>query len=223
MFNSAKKGFGHNFENLNGLLFLLALLLFLIIPIPITFYPSHYGLIFAISYSLIIILGTWSVSRKRRDFYLGIVFGLISFVMIWTTLFSRISPQLELIRALSLLFFFGFLAFQLFKTIALNGEININIIYASISGYLLIGLIGGNLFQLLEITLPGSFYNVNGQDILFDLHYFSFVTLTTLGFGDITPASEAAKSLTMVISLSGQLYLTILIAILVGKYLSTKH
>jgi hypothetical protein len=54
-----------------------------------------------------------------------------------------------------------------------------------------------------------------------DYLYFSFVTLTTLGYGDITPVSAFAKSLTIFIAITGQLYLTILIAMLVGKYLSS--
>lgn len=53
-----------------------------------------------------------------------------------------------------------------------------------------------------------------------DYLYFSFVTMTTLGYGDVTPVSAFAKSVTMTIAVTGQFYMTILIAILVGKYLS---
>jgi uncharacterized membrane protein len=53
-----------------------------------------------------------------------------------------------------------------------------------------------------------------------DYLYFSFVTLTTLGYGDVTPVSSLAKSVAMTIAVAGQFYMTILIAILVGKYLS---
>jgi uncharacterized membrane protein len=53
-----------------------------------------------------------------------------------------------------------------------------------------------------------------------DYLYFSFVTMTTLGYGDITPVSSFAKSVTTLIAVMGQLYLTILVAMLVGKFLS---
>ena len=56
-----------------------------------------------------------------------------------------------------------------------------------------------------------------------DYLYFSFVTVTTLGYGDITPANALAKSIVIVIAISGQLYLTVLVAMLVGKYLSIKQ
>jgi hypothetical protein len=54
-----------------------------------------------------------------------------------------------------------------------------------------------------------------------DFLYFSFITLTTLGYGDVTPVSALAKSLSIVIAIAGQLYMTILIAMLVGKYISS--
>jgi len=54
----------------------------------------------------------------------------------------------------------------------------------------------------------------------YDFLYFSFITLTTLGYGDVTPVSAFAKSVTLIIAVSGQLYLTILVAMLVGKFLS---
>ena len=53
-----------------------------------------------------------------------------------------------------------------------------------------------------------------------DYLYFSFVTMTTLGYGDVTPISSTAKSTTIIIAVAGQLYLTILVAMLVGKFLS---
>jgi len=53
-----------------------------------------------------------------------------------------------------------------------------------------------------------------------DLIYYSFVTLTTVGYGDITPANSLTKSLTILEAIIGQLYLTVLVALLVGKYVS---
>lgn len=222
MFTTNKKTIDQIPEKTTSLLLLLTLVLFLIIPILITFFTAYYKLIFAISYSFLIIIGSWSVSRKRHHLLLGLGLGLISFVLIWITTFSRQASNLELLKTMALFAFVSFLAVQLFKSLALPQEINISIIFSSISGYLLIGMIGGNLFQLLELGIPGSFNNLTQGDGLFDLHYLSFVTLSTLGYGDITPASTAAKSLSIIVSLAGQLYLTILIAILVGKFLSRK-
>ena len=65
------------------------------------------------------------------------------------------------------------------------------------------------------ITFPGKH-----TPELFDYLYFSFVTLTTLGYGDITPLSHLSRSTAVLLAITGQLYMTILIALLVGKFLA---
>ena len=81
------------------------------------------------------------------------------------------------------------------------------------------GIIGGQACYLLELLQPGAFDYV-GQSMWYDLQYFSFTSLTTMGITDVNPVSPQAKAITLMISLNGQLYLTIIIAILVGKYVS---
>lgn len=92
---------------------------------------------------------------------------------------------------------------------------------------MLIGLLGALLLSIVKkmekmvfqsdiaaISFAGSTF-----EEFHDYLYFSFVTLSTLGYGDITPISPIAKSITLIIAVTGQLYLTILIAVLVGKFL----
>lgn len=64
-------------------------------------------------------------------------------------------------------------------------------------------------------------FNLPEDPTFYDFIYFSFVTLTTVGFGDITPSSGPSKSLTIMLGIIGQLYTTFLVAIIVGKYLAT--
>ena len=104
----------------------------------------------------------------------------------------------------------------------------LRIIINSINGYLLIGILGAVLLAMTEI-LQKFLYHPDTGAINFaggtaegfhDFLYFSFITLTTLGYGDVTPVSAFAKSVTLMIAVTGQLYLTVLIAMLVGKFLS---
>ena len=95
-------------------------------------------------------------------------------------------------------------------------------ILVSIAGYLLIGIFGGQLFYALNLAFPNSF-NIASEKPLFALTYYSFTTLTSLGFGDILPLTQASQSLSLIIALSGELYITILVAIIVGKYLIYKQ
>jgi voltage-gated potassium channel Kch len=104
--------------------------------------------------------------------------------------------------------------------IASSDKVDTNVIIGSICGYLLIGLIGALLLSMGEIFNKHSFTsNGNLVENSFDSVYFSFETLTTLGYGDIIPHSKFAKVSSMLISISGQLYLAVLIAMLVGKFI----
>jgi hypothetical protein len=91
---------------------------------------------------------------------------------------------------------------------------------AALSAYLLLGICGGVVFAALSAIAPGSM-SVGGQPAHEGLGmgasmYFSFVTLATLGYGDITPASQVARGLATLEAITGQLYLALLVARLVG-------
>ena len=106
----------------------------------------------------------------------------------------------------------------------MNGTIILN----AVNGYVLIGFLGALLLTMAEIVelyilgIETPLINFAGDALpkFHDYLYFSFVTVTTLGYGDITPANALAKSIVILIAISGQLYLTVLVAMLVGKYLS---
>lgn len=199
---------------------LFALVLFMALPILITFFPLRLKLLFAITYSLLVAGGIHSVADNRQHLGIGIGLGVISFVGVWANYMINDNVLVDWLKNLSLLVFFLFIAYRIFKIIATHQTVNLEIIYASISGFLLLGIIGGLSFQALEMSHPNSFKLLMTNGSLFDLHYLSFVTLTSLGYGDVTPLTQAGKTMTIILSVAGQLYLTILIAILIGKYLA---
>jgi hypothetical protein len=99
-------------------------------------------------------------------------------------------------------------------------------IYGALCVYLLIGLTWGFMFLTLEGVQPGSFSLGQGQPngIAKDpatLVYFSFVTLSTVGYGDITPLSPPARSLAFMEAIIGQIYLAVLVARLVGLHIAS--
>ena len=101
--------------------------------------------------------------------------------------------------------------------------ITLDQIYAGICMYIMLGFAFGAIFYLVNILDPKSFYmstNVTGRDTP-DLMYFSFVTLATLGYGDITPGSNLARSLAVVEALVGMLYIAIFMARLVSMRSTT--
>lgn len=103
-------------------------------------------------------------------------------------------------------------------------RVNSNVIFAAVSVYLLIGIVFATVFSWLTYINEDAFTPAQdvgtGDSALF---YYSFVTLTTLGFGDIAPASEGARALTVVEALIGQIYLVVLIARLVAMHIARRQ
>lgn len=105
---------------------------------------------------------------------------------------------------------------------ALRGrEVGPEQVYAALSTYLLAGLFFGVLYWVLERHAPGSLTVGGAVDAAFGVDaaiYYSFVTLASLGYGDVLPVSEAARGLAVVEVVGGQLYLAAMVARLVGAW-----
>jgi hypothetical protein len=99
------------------------------------------------------------------------------------------------------------------------GVVDAERIFAALDAYLLAGLVLGVCYLAVEQMWPGSFGPATGGE--FDLDravYFSFVTIATLGYGDIVPVSEPARGLAVLEAVGGQMYLAVLVARLVSLY-----
>lgn len=95
-------------------------------------------------------------------------------------------------------------------------------LYAALSAYLLAGLCFGLLYWVLEQISAGSF-SIRGEFSQTTAIYFSFVTLATLGYGDITPRAEVARGLAVLEGVGGQLFLAVLVARLVSLYSKSEN
>ena len=110
---------------------------------------------------------------------------------------------------------------SLFRLVFGRPRVTAAVIYAAVSIYLLLGALFVPLFGALETFAPGSFVDTQRPDapvVWQQLIYYSYVTLTTLGYGDILPVSSWARSLASLEAVVGVLYLAILMARLVGLY-----
>jgi len=148
-------------------------------------------------------------------------------VLLWVSFFM--DSRIWLMLAFFNLFVYQiFILFFMVRHISLSRQVDGTIILNAINGYLIIGFLGAllltmaEIFELFVLGIDDPLINFAGEALpqFHDYLYFSFVTVTTLGYGDITPANAIAKSIVFLLAISGQLYLTILVAMLVGKYLS---
>jgi hypothetical protein len=106
------------------------------------------------------------------------------------------------------------------RTVLRSGSVDAERICAALSAYLLFGIVCAVIYWLFEQARPGSLVSGAGSAALTlrDAIYFSFVTLATLGYGDLVPASAPARSLAISEAIGGQLYLVVLVARLVTLY-----
>ncbi|MEI6268436.1 MAG: ion channel [Methylococcaceae bacterium] len=105
--------------------------------------------------------------------------------------------------------------------IEMENEVTIDLIMAAACAYILLGMIWAYAYYFLESFHPGSFSIFeNSTDDLVDFNYYSFVTLTTVGYGDILAITRAARALSIFEAITGQLYLAIMISRLVGMHAS---
>lgn len=117
--------------------------------------------------------------------------------------------------------FLGYATFALLKDIFSTKEVDTQTLLNAVSAYLLIAMTSAMIHGLISFFIPGSYNFVdiaNTRSDIFDLVYFSVVTLTTLGYGDYLPLSEIARSFVAIEALIGQIFIAVIIARLVGLH-----
>jgi hypothetical protein len=134
-------------------------------------------------------------------------------------------PNSVFLTELTLLFsqilyvsFFSVTIFAIAKRISDSSTVDHSVISGSICIYLLLGLIWFFFYQIIYFFDPNAFNHPEELKTRLSLFYFSFTTLTTVGYGDITPINPFAMTFSNMEAIIGQLYLTIVIARLVGLY-----
>jgi len=168
---------------------------------------------------LIIVIACYLIIRQKKSArYIGSITFL--FIIIDTFLEHDILNYLSQI-GMSYLIIYAFIL-VLKEAMSLRGDTK-NMILVSITGYLIIGLIGGFLAAGLEFLHPNSYAHSTGMTLdLYNYIYYSFVTMTTLGYGDIIPVTEKSQSLALMLVISAQLFLSVIIAINISKFMQKK-
>lgn len=185
-----------------------------------SFIPAGIGKTVVIYVTLVaaIVFSIISTAINKHLLYTSVTLAIL--VLITNLLpFSSEITWVFLSRMAGLIAFFSYTAIMVLYRIARAPKVSLNIIYGSIAGYLLMGILGGFWCRSIEFLYPGSYAMPDGWEAQLDtLTYFSFVTMSSLGYGDISPATAPGRSTAIFISVAGQMYLTINIALLVGSY-----
>jgi hypothetical protein len=176
--------------------------------------------IFTVLFSLILISSVLTASAQPTERLIGLVLLAISLITRWSYFLTG-GPVLNelsfLFGTLTLALVSILLFLALFKTKAVTSTT----IWQAISVYLLLGLAWACFYAFMEALAPGSFRDSIYPDVTMTfptIVYFSFVTLATLGYGDILPTTQEARGLIIIEVLMGVLYMAILISRLVGTW-----
>lgn len=201
--------------------FLFLLLTFISLFVVRPFLEGYAGINFLMDVfvSAVLISGMYAAIEKRSTFIIGLIIGLPALTIQWSAYFFE-TPVLPIARELMGMIFCAYLVFVITRYIFRADKVTYDLINGAICVYFLIGLMFTYIFTALEGVHTGSFTmpEVNLPHIK-HFTYFSYVTLTTLGYGDITPISNAARSLAILEAMIGQLYIAVTIARLVGLHI----
>ena len=171
--------------------------------------------------------GILLLSKKRVLVWFCFLLLILNTILFGTDLFtSPKSAVFSFTRFTSYFLFYVIVTKEIIKQVWLSKTVNKTVIIGLICGYVSLGLIGFFICMSIELSHPGSFHFqstelISGPDsVVEDVMYFSYMTLITIGYGDIYPITVLAKKASILIGLVGQFYLVIITAIVVGKYLN---
>lgn len=157
------------------------------------------------------------VQKFRKAFWILGAFGLISVVL---GAFGGFTNAIGLFLFAA---FIGIVAFEMFSDLIGKKSVGLNELIGALDGYILIGIIGGQLFRIVNFFYDNAFSNISeGAEASQDLMYFSFITMLTIGYGEIVPLISVSRNMVILVGLLGQFYLVVVIATFVGKFMKDR-
>lgn len=195
--------------------FMVSILLLLILSAVLEGTKYGYLILNTIS-SIVFFLGVYAVGTNRRKLVILILLGLPWFLSEWT--FTK-SPETIFTSVL----FFIFVTITILEHLLKSEEVTTDTLYAAVCVYLLLGIMWTSIYGLLEYVHPGAVFRDSYGDIhaklsTNELLYYSYTTLTTLGYGDITSVTPLGRILSVLEAIFGQLYIAFLVARFVSIY-----
>jgi hypothetical protein len=183
-------------------------------------------LLVQIFFTLVFVSGLTATTGRPVVWVVGTAFFTGAIALHWVDFFHP-HGGLGLWTAFGRFVSFGLLAGLVGRQVFRDGPITVQRIQGAVAVYLLLGIGWAAVYEVIDGLWPGAFRFAeaprNGSELATHLAYYSFVTLTTMGYGDITPLHPAARSAAILEALTGQLFPAILIARLVAMELSARE
>jgi voltage-gated potassium channel len=179
--------------------------------------------LFDLTISAIFMFAMYAIVEKKYQLIITVCLAVPMFVSLWTKYFMDLEA-LSVTGEICGIFFFGYSIYCIANYLFKQREVNRETIFAALVIYMLMAFMWARAYGLVEVIHPGSFglpdEHAFGNRVVY--LYYSFVTITTLGYGDITPLTDKASGLAIVEAITGQFYLVVLVAWLVGMHVSKR-
>ncbi len=169
-----------------------------------------------------LLAGIVLLSKQKKTMWLLVLLLIISALLLGSNLIETTNEALVgLIEMGTYFLFYVVVTSEIIKQVWRAKKVSKNVIFGLVSGYISLGLIGFFICLSIEMAYPNSFSGlIEGISITENLMYYSYITLLTIGYGDILPISALAHKAAILIGLMGQIYLVVITAIVVGKYIN---
>lgn len=208
----------------NFIYLLVALIIFLIVlPIVNEMGLFSKSLNRSIAFSCLLAVGVWSMRDRIITFRIGMALA-IGGIIANTLAISFDYPAFYYLSTASLFCFLLLSIRSALRQVVLGAEIDANRLYGAVAIYLMLGVLWALMYTTVAELNPAAFSGAlppaGAKEWDIDWLYYSFVTLTTLGYGDILPVSATARALAYSEAVIGVFYMAVLVAALVGSYAS---
>ena len=168
--------------------------------------------------SLVIIAIIYEASRTRFQLVLAMLLGLVILIIYWLPQTFTIVTTQYILHSILYLYAIIMLLSSLLKIHKADADT----IFGTISLYILLGLFWANIYLIIALSIPNAFASsdpsMEKELIWSDYLYYSFITLTTVGYGDIIPAVPQARSIAILESISGVLFIAVMVSKTIGLY-----
>ena len=169
----------------------------------------------------IVLTMLYTITSKKRLFYFGWSLAIIMLLSLWLKYFIS-HDVFATVSMVAGVFFTLLVTSQTVQFIVGSKTVTREVVYAAMLVYFLLAQLWAMVYTFLDRIDPASFNLPGGQGDFLLFEYFSFVTLTTLGYGDITPLSKVAKAFSVLEAVVGQLYLVVVVAWFVGMLVARR-
>jgi hypothetical protein len=201
--------------------YLLLALLGLVLVYPYLRYGMLARVFLGVLYSVALLGGANAIGQNRRVLILSVGLAVFGIALQWTALLTGNMTILR-ITAVTYSAFLAITIRQVLQYILRRGPVTADKLHGALAGYIMLAFLWAFIYALIESLRPGSFApgipNIGEAAVFFRFLYFSFTTLTTTGFGDMTPVTDQARSFVMMEEFTGVFFVGVLIARLAGLY-----